>query len=431
MVLLTSLFKYTTMNANAHISSHIFHSIWFRSDPHSHNRFQKKTKLMHIFIRIMFLNCCCFFFPGRNMSHNSRRAPPIECPLASLGHNGRPQTAHQQYHHPLSSSPLNPDVYQMSRTSPILNIGSDSRLYGDADDSKSNSERSHSHAVYSNQSSFNRSAGTKNKNLTAVNYLQVSCNYNGGGDDSDSASFNHGSGREGRLHEHDEVTSTTSPYRGGARDIGHTEQYFLEDQMRKFYIHNGTEAEHGKAMLNGERYYLEDNLDNRIENASPGFLRRPSSPSETSESDRYLIGRISRESPAPPLNGNARRAYNFLVHHHRTHPGSLMMDGLSRLGRLSPSLDQGYHTLASPSPSAAENQIVNFRNRSRFDTPFNKLPDNVVIKIFSWVDSCDLCNISKVCKRFDSLVWRPYLWKSIKLKGMLSCRLGCDWEWTS
>lgn len=369
------------------------------------------------------------------MSHHSRRAPPIECPLASLGHNGRPQNTHQQYHHPLSSSPLNPDVYQMSRTSPILNIGSDGILYSGGDDSKSNSDRP---LMYSNQSSFNRSVGHKNKNLpTATNYRQVTCSYTGG-DDSDSASFNQGSGREGRLH--DGVTSTTSPYQmssrntslprgsggnaggsNGVRDIAshhHTEQYFLEDQMRKFYIQNETEAENTKSVLTSERYYLEDNLDNRIDNRSPGFLRRPSSPSETSESDRYLIGRISRESPAPPLNGNARRAYNFLVHHHRTHPGSLMTDGLSRLGRLSPSLDQGYHTLASPSPSAAENQIVNFRNRLRFDTTFNKLPDNIVIKIFSWVDSCDLCNISKVCKRFDSLVWRPYLWKSIKLKGM-------------
>lgn len=51
------------------------------------------------------------------MSHTSRRG--IECPLASLGRN-TPSLDTQNYHHPLSSSPLNPQNYQMSRKSPIL-----------------------------------------------------------------------------------------------------------------------------------------------------------------------------------------------------------------------------------------------------------------------------------------------------------------------
>lgn len=51
------------------------------------------------------------------MSHSSRRG--IECPLALLGRN-TPSLDTQTYHHPLSSSPLNPQVYQMSRKSPIL-----------------------------------------------------------------------------------------------------------------------------------------------------------------------------------------------------------------------------------------------------------------------------------------------------------------------
>lgn len=53
------------------------------------------------------------------MSHTSRRG--IECPLASLGRNTPTHNLDtQSYHHPLSSSPLNPQVYQMSRKSPIL-----------------------------------------------------------------------------------------------------------------------------------------------------------------------------------------------------------------------------------------------------------------------------------------------------------------------
>lgn len=301
----------------------------------------------------------------------------------------------------------------------------------DNDDTTSESS---SHIIYSNQSSFTRNA-SKNKNMAARKiYRQpVPCNNNYNTEDSDSTSFTHqapapgrcelmGSNAGGQLN--DSIGSTTGTYHigphnrslsRGARE--HSEQYFLENKMRKFYIHDD-ETDFAKAARGGERYYLEDNLDERIDNASPSFLRRPSSPSETSESDRYLIGRISRESPAPPLNGNARRAYNFLVNHHRTHPGSLLMEGLSRLGRTSPNLDQGYHTLASPSPSAGNSHpLANVRNRTRHETPFNKLSDDVIIKIFSYVDSCDLCNISKVCKRFEALVWRPFLWKSIKLKG--------------
>ncbi len=52
------------------------------------------------------------------MSHTSRRG--IECPLATLGRNTPSLDAAQTYHHPLSSSPLNPQVYQMSRKSPIF-----------------------------------------------------------------------------------------------------------------------------------------------------------------------------------------------------------------------------------------------------------------------------------------------------------------------
>lgn len=53
------------------------------------------------------------------MSHTSRRG--IECPLASLGRNTPTHNLDtQSYHHPLSSSPLNPQVYQMARKSPTL-----------------------------------------------------------------------------------------------------------------------------------------------------------------------------------------------------------------------------------------------------------------------------------------------------------------------
>lgn len=69
------------------------------------------------------------------MSHQTARrsqAPTsLECPLASLGRNTAAvmdtlNGLHQPtFHHPLSSSPLDPQVYQMSRKSPDLSIDTD------------------------------------------------------------------------------------------------------------------------------------------------------------------------------------------------------------------------------------------------------------------------------------------------------------------
>lgn len=63
------------------------------------------------------------------MSHkaSTRRAADLECPLASLGRNSnavRDQLAAAHYHHPhpLSSSPLDPQAYKMSRKSPNLGL---------------------------------------------------------------------------------------------------------------------------------------------------------------------------------------------------------------------------------------------------------------------------------------------------------------------
>lgn len=140
------------------------------------------------------------------------------------------------------------------------------------------------------------------------------------------------------------------------------------------------------------------------------------------------------------------------------------------MGRFSPSLDQGYATLVSPSPTghhpSSTGGIVvcsNPKNSSpsvvsggviTSSTPattprrgltssssgtvngtaigpppwnrkgpyrcgpyFDRLPDEAVVRIFSWLDSCELCNVARVCRRFEQLAWRPVLWKCITLRG--------------
>lgn len=108
--------------------------------------------------------------------------------------------------------------------------------------------------------------------------------------------------------------------------------------------------------------------------------------------------------------------------HQQPHNSFTVTDGLgSRLGRFSPSLDQGYHTLVSPSPSGGQQQIhttTMMTQSSLFRSgTFDQLPDEVIVKIFEWLESTELCNLTKVCRRFENLVWNPILWKFITLKG--------------
>lgn len=415
------------------------------------------------------------------MSHKSRRPPPIECPLASLGHNS-PSSDHQpSYHHPLSSSPLNPTVYQ--RTSPLLNINSDGIIQytGGAHETDESNKSTDEASISDNQqrpqqsNDIDRTNGSSCNNSEYVNCsngnyrLQMPCyanavdSYRVDGDGIAGAASSRSNGSlklrkrndaKSRVNAIDYAIDGNSSldecYTHGHKSsrpdsiIGHTEQYFLENKMRTFFIqesgrnNNGNHGSSGSGHVNGgtcsggrgdykskkfpyvkgDRYYLENNLNNRIETMSPNYLRRPSSPSETSESDRYLIERTSRESPAPPVL--ARSAYNFLANHHRTPStsSSTFADGLTaHVGRFSPSYDQGYATLVSPSPSTTNSTDMNVRNRNRPESVFSKLSDDLCIRILSWVDSCDLSNVSKVCKRFDLLVWRPQLWKIITLKG--------------
>lgn len=361
------------------------------------------------------------------MSH--RRAPPIECPLASLGHT---LPSEHQYHHPLSSSPLNPNDYQMSsRKSPILNIRADgliqfSALHETDDSTKSTEDVSHLSTainlnnnndyvnIYRNPLQCNLS--TTGESDTASTYHHHHQQKNGESSEPNENLLNLAHKRNDRLlmRNNRSTKSAMSNYVYNATiDCG--QPYYLENKMRSLFLHDANTYPFSKT----ERAYEIDYGENRTKfEKPPRFTQRASSPSETSESDRYLLERTSQESPAM-----SRNAYNYLSAHQRMPTPSnsnILIDGMSsRLGRFSPSYDQGYHTLNSPSVSAPNSSqpMSHCRSRNKNESAFNKLPDKACIKIFSWLDSCNLSNVSKVCKRFDSLVWRPELWKVITLKG--------------
>lgn len=79
--------------------------------------------------------------------------------------------------------------------------------------------------------------------------------------------------------------------------------------------------------------------------------------------------------------------------------------------RSSPCADQGYHTLVSPG----------WPEGKRRSAGFDRLPDDVVVKIFSWLSSSDLCVCARVCHRWEVLAWEPTLWRTITLAGEGVC----------
>lgn len=239
------------------------------------------------------------------MSH--RRAPPIECPLASLGHN---LPSEHQYRHPLSSSPLNPNDYQLSsRKSPILNIGADGliqySIMHETDDSmKSIEDVSHlSSAINHNH----------NDTSDYVNIYRnpLQCLSTAG--ESDSASNYHQKESEDNILSHYSEPNiahkrndrlllrncrTKSAMSTYNQTIDCGESYFLENKMRSLFVHDAADRISTYPFAKTERAIDFEYGDGRLKMGRPTrFIQRPSSPSETSESDRYLLERTSQESP--------------------------------------------------------------------------------------------------------------------------------------
>lgn len=107
----------------------------------------------------------------------------------------------------------------------------------------------------------------------------------------------------------------------------------------------------------------------------------------------------------------------------------------------SPCLDQGYHTLLSGggggdgcSGSNGGSGCISLqplhstgtkhrRSQSRtvIGSNFDRLRDELVLKIFSYLNSADLCACAIVCHRWENLAWEPVLWRTIALCGENTC----------
>nr|XP_013102660.1 unnamed protein product [Stomoxys calcitrans] len=513
------------------------------------------------------------------MSHQTARrsqAPTsLECPLASLGRNSAAimdslNGLHQPtFHHPLSSSPLDPQVYQMSRKSPDLSIDTDTdpsyhnampsqqedsvdglepnnanannatnmgqvqppppnQLYNLSRSSSQSSLDHHPQPIQHKAATFelrsrgnaingtaasvlpssasvgrtaqqqqrsnlclpptnaNSNSNQQQRNFLALEHLiqygrhergpSAYVLHSNSGDTEDSSDAAPvvgvgGNGNNRSMVRHQGGRTSVATVNANGTQAGRNAQYYLEKKMESLYLGSairglplGSEASNYQS----ERYYLEDGLrsmcnfsdDNERLQESHLIHHRASSPSETSGSDRYLLNRTN--SPANAFsssnrldnfsssNNNTSSSSNLALdqRYHHTKVKSLS-DGLCNLGRFSPSLDQGYATLVSPSPTGHHPNTITTHGIVHHPPPaamsaaaaivrrhvetgpppwskkgplragpyFDRLPDEAILKIFQWFDSCELCNLARVCRRFEQIAWRPVLWKVISLKG--------------
>lgn len=194
----------------------------------------------------------------------------------------------------------------------------------------------------------------------------------------------------------------------------------------------------------------DNNLHSRNLHSIQNSSRQPLSIVETSNASHQKIINKTSSLPSDPL----RNSYHDMpIYQHdlfsclpalrRGSPTdhsfiytTVDPDSSYKLGRSSPSLDQGYHTLVSPSPgpstpgpwadynglspvttSGKGKKISNNKSSSSFPCVIDRLPDSAMLKIFSWLDSTELCACARVCKRWENLVWEPKLWRVIKLSG--------------
>ncbi|XP_044269488.1 F-box/LRR-repeat protein 7 [Tribolium madens] len=139
---------------------------------------------------------------------------------------------------------------------------------------------------------------------------------------------------------------------------------------------------------------------------------------ESFECKQYYQAHFN-EQPSNPLDlsslslGSGYWGYSDAPKYYRA-PSNYLLDNFTKLGKSSPSLDQGYHTLAFAPP---EGNIFKGKKYQNKNNSFDRLTDELIIRIFSFLSSIDLSICAMVCRRFNILAWVPSLWRIIRLEG--------------
>lgn len=143
------------------------------------------------------------------------------------------------------------------------------------------------------------------------------------------------------------------------------------------------------------------------------------SPTPTDQWQTEISSPASWEVIARP---QPHRPHHHHTHHHHHHNHQqqqqqqqqrLNLYG-SASGTASPSARNLNH-ISSSSSDASSSRIKASRPKC---SPFDGLPDDVVLKVFSYLSTNELCACSRVCRRFYFLTWEPGLWTNVELRGL-------------
>lgn len=140
----------------------------------------------------------------------------------------------------------------------------------------------------------------------------------------------------------------------------------------------------------------------------------------------YWNGIQNSQDSEQSENGQKEEYYQSQQKRMSSPLSSYMTDNYKKMAPFSPNCDQGYHTLlfSSPGSSSANVEFWNrnanlYKGKRAFPkgSVFDKLSDDMIMKIFSYLHSFDLASSAQVCRRFESIAWRPALWRTITFSG--------------
>ncbi|XP_017886508.1 F-box/LRR-repeat protein 7 [Ceratina calcarata] len=90
----------------------------------------------------------------------------------------------------------------------------------------------------------------------------------------------------------------------------------------------------------------------------------------------------------------------------------------------SDAIDLGYHTLDNACRSTSSSVVLSVPIRQQillqqkciYATDLCQLDDTLLLKIFGWLCTRDLCSIAQTCRRLWEIAWHPSLWREVEIR---------------
>lgn len=145
-----------------------------------------------------------------------------------------------------------------------------------------------------------------------------------------------------------------------------------------------------------QRYFHQEPHHRHSPSLDQGYATLLSSPTQSALSNHRIMSATATATSTKLVN----QAMNTVGLAHKVANLSISSNSLCSLTKV------GYFPTSKLSMMSNKGQ-----------TYFDALSNDVIIKIFQWLDTYDLLVLATVCRRFEKLIWDPALWKTVGLKG--------------